>query len=98
MFMCMSLMEKRLQLLLDADRWERVSRAAEEGHRSAASVIREAIDVYFAQDEADARRAEAARRFLELVEASDMVVAADEDVAAALDADLDAYLDKKLAP
>jgi hypothetical protein len=93
----MSVMEKRLQLLLDARRWELVSREAEAGHRSAASVIREAIDVYFATDEEDQRRAEAARRFLKMTESSGDSPAADTDIAAALDDDLNAYLDKKLA-
>lgn len=67
----MSVMEKRLQLLLDAHRWELVSREAERTRRSVASVIRESIDVYFAEADADQRRAEAARRFLELVSTSD---------------------------
>lgn len=107
--MCMSVMEKRLQLLLDARRWELVSREAEAGHRSAASVIREAIDVYFATDEEDQRRAEAARRFLEMTaepvadepgrDPRQIKVEQDaEDVATALDQDLSDYLDKKLVP
>lgn len=104
----MSVMEKRLQLLLDARRWELVSREAEAGHRSAASVIREAIDVYFATEEQDARRAEAAGRFLAMTaEPADepgmgpAQIKSEqdaEDVAAALDQDLSDYLDKKLAP
>ena len=104
----MSVMEKRLQLLLDAHRWELVSRKAEVSHRSAASVIREAIDVYFASDGEDARRAAAARRFLEMTaEPAAAEPGMDprqirseqdaEDVAAALDQDLSDYLDKKLA-
>lgn len=63
----MSVMEKRLQLLLDQHRWELVSREAERTHRSVASVIREAIDVHFADQEAVQRRQEAMGRFLELV-------------------------------
>lgn len=94
----MSLMEKRLQLLLDSHRWELVSREAERTHRSVASVIRESIDVYFSVEEQDARRAEAARRFLEMTGSSEAVIAPGEDLAAALDEDLAAYLDKKLAP
>lgn len=91
----MSVMEKRLQLLLDAHRWELVSRRAAEGQRSAASVIREAIDTYFREDEADERRAAAARRFLELVAASD-----DEpglspaEIKAEQDAEDDAWYDR----
>lgn len=63
----MSLMEKRLQLLLDARRWELVSQAASDGHRSAASVIREAIDLYFGDADADDLRVAAAREFLDLM-------------------------------
>lgn len=59
-------MEKRLQLLLDAHRWDLVSQAAAAGQRSAASVIRDAIDVYFGDADADVIRAAAAREFLEL--------------------------------
>ena len=62
----MSVLEKRLQLLLDARRWELVSQAASEGQRSAASVIRAAIDVYFGDADADDLRAAAAREFLDL--------------------------------
>ncbi|MCA1783183.1 MAG: hypothetical protein ABR500_02520 [Dermatophilaceae bacterium] len=62
----MSVMEKRLQLLLDAHRWDLVSQAAAAGQRSAASVIREAIDVYFGDADADVLRAAAAREFLEM--------------------------------
>ena len=67
--MCMKVTEKRLQLLLDARRWELVSRAASEGRRSAASVIREAIDVYFGDADPDDLRAAAAREFLDLTAA-----------------------------
>ncbi|PZU44665.1 MAG: antitoxin [Arsenicicoccus sp.] len=43
----MSVMERRLQLLLDAERFARVSEEAERSGRSVAAVIREAIDVRF---------------------------------------------------
>ena len=105
----MAHMEKRLQLLLDARRWELVSREAETGQRSAASVIREAIDVYFAIEDQDARRAEAARRFLAMtaeppadepgMDPRQITAEQDaEDVAAALDRDLSDHLENKLAP
>ena len=97
----MSVMEKRLQLLLDARRWELVSREAERTHRSVASVIRESIDTHFATEAQDARRAEAARRFLAMTaEPADepgLAPETPENIAAALDDDLAAYLDKKLA-
>lgn len=62
----MSVMEKRLQLLLDQHRYELVSREAESSGRSVAAVIREAIDQRF--DDEQATRAAAARRFLECTE------------------------------
>lgn len=48
MLMCMCMkMDRRLQLLLDAARYERVAAEAERSGRSVAAVIREAIDVSF---------------------------------------------------
>jgi hypothetical protein len=41
----MSMYDRRLQLLLDQDRFERVSRAARKRKVSVATVIREAIDL-----------------------------------------------------
>ena len=41
--MCMSL-DRRLQLLLDEERYARIAGIAQREHRSVASVIREAID------------------------------------------------------
>lgn len=61
----MSLMERRLQLLLDEARYARVAGEAERSGRSVASVIREAIDFRFPDDD-DARRAAAAAAFLAL--------------------------------
>jgi len=57
----MSVMERRLQLLLDEERYSRVAREAQESGRSVAAVIREAIDFRF--DGAADQRA-AALRFL----------------------------------
>lgn len=91
----MSVMEKRLQLLLDARRWELISRKAEAGHRSAASVIREAIDVYFATDDEDQRRAEAARRFLTMTaEPADEPGMDPKQLKAEQDAEDDAWYDR----
>lgn len=59
-------MEKRLQLLLDQERYDLVAGEAQRSGRSVAAVIREAIDGHFADTDADARRAEAGRRFLEM--------------------------------
>lgn len=60
----MSVMERRLQLLLDADRYAKVAQEAERSGRSVAAVIREAIDLRFPED--DGPRADAARALLEL--------------------------------
>lgn len=58
----MSVMEKRLQILLDRDRYARVETEAARSGRSVAAVIREAIDFRFGDD--DERRRAAAARFL----------------------------------
>jgi hypothetical protein len=51
----MSVMERRLQLLLDQARYDLVEAEATRTGRSVAAVIREAIDYRF-QEDADARR------------------------------------------
>jgi hypothetical protein len=43
----MSVMERRLQLLLDQPRYDRVASAAKESGRSVAAVIRDAIDLAY---------------------------------------------------
>lgn len=60
----MSLMERRLQLLLDQERYDRVAAEAAASGRSVAAVIREAIDLRF--DDAPRVRFEAGRRLLEM--------------------------------
>lgn len=59
----MSPLERRLQLLLDRERFEKLEAEARRSHRSVAAVIREAIDLRFASD--DPVRAAAGRRLLE---------------------------------
>lgn len=61
----MSVMERRLQLLLDARRYELVSKEAQRSGRSVAAVIREAIDLRFTQDDTE-RRMRAARALLDM--------------------------------
>ena len=56
-------MERRLQLLLDQHRYALVEREAHSSGRSVAAVIREAIDLRFADD--DGARMAAASRLLE---------------------------------
>ncbi len=46
--MCM--LTRRLQILIDQERYERVERVAEQSHRSVAAAIREAIDLAYPPD------------------------------------------------
>lgn len=62
----MSVMERRLQLLLDQERYARVEAEARRSGRSVAAVIREAIDFRFDVDLRAEQRSAAARRLLEL--------------------------------
>jgi hypothetical protein len=59
----MSMLERRLQLLLDQERYDRVAAEAKESGRSVNAVIREAIDAHYPPG-ADARSA-AWERFLD---------------------------------
>lgn len=59
--MCM--LERRLQILLDEERYRRVASVAKRRGVSVASVIREAIDAFVPGS--DAKRLEAARRILD---------------------------------
>ncbi|AKT52661.1 antitoxin [Arsenicicoccus sp. oral taxon 190] len=59
----MSLLERRLQILLDQDRYDRVARAAEESGQSVGAAIRHAIDVAYPQ--VDVRAQEALRWLLD---------------------------------
>lgn len=60
----MSTMERRLQLLLDQERYDRVAAESARSGRSVAAVIREAIDMRF-PDLDDDRRRHAAQRLLD---------------------------------
>lgn len=51
----MSTMERRLQLLLDQDRYDLVAHEADRSGRSVAAVIREAIDFRFPRADPDDR-------------------------------------------
>jgi predicted RNA-binding Zn ribbon-like protein len=62
----MSVMERRLQLLLDQTRYDRVAAEAERSGRSVAAVIREAIDQRFPSG--DQARLDALGDFLALTE------------------------------
>ncbi|HKX67734.1 MAG TPA: ribbon-helix-helix protein, CopG family [Intrasporangium sp.] len=64
----MSLMERRLQVLLDQDRYAKVEAEARASGRSVAAVIRDAIDLLFDSRGEAARRMESARRLLDLAD------------------------------
>lgn len=83
-------MERRLQLLLDQERYDRVQREAERSGRSVAAVIREAIDLRFS-GAAEARQA-ALRNLLEMTERNDERGRGDSwpEIKAALERDLEA--------
>ena len=88
--MCMSGLERRLQILLDQERHSLVESEAARSGRSVAAVIREAIDLRFASDVAV--RANAAAAFLEAT--SDEGGPGEDwaEVKAAMEADLDRRL------
>jgi hypothetical protein len=56
----MSVLDRRLQLLIDADLWSRLEAEATRTHRSVAAVVREGIAMYF-DATGSTRRAAAAR-------------------------------------
>lgn len=68
--MRMSPLERRLQILLDEERYRRVAAEADASGRSVAAVIREAIDVRF-RDEGDAARIRSASELLKLTREPD---------------------------
>jgi len=80
-------MERRLQILLDQHRFSLVEREAKQSGRSIAAVIRMAIDEHF--DDEDARRRDAARRFLAFEHESQEPEDDWETIKAALEADMD---------
>lgn len=87
-------MERRLQLLLDADRYARVAGEAERSGRSVAAVIREAIDFRF-PDAGDTGRMQAAVDLLHLSRHPDDVPGEGPEELKAAYAD---HLDDKLSP
>lgn len=92
----MPLMEKRLQLLLDARRYDLVATEARESGRSVAAVIRQSIDEHFGSRAAALRRSEAAGRFLQLTaESAPQGGQPWEQIEKDLDDDLTSYVDHK---
>lgn len=61
----MSVLERRLQILIDRERFARLEAESRETGRSIGSIVRAAIDLHFDSASADAARAAAAHRLLE---------------------------------
>lgn len=85
-------MERRLQLLLDQARYERVETEAKRSGRSVAAVIREAIDLRF-DDGAELRKA-ALNRLLASTETAVGVEPEWTETKALMDAELAEKLDR----
>ena len=95
----MPVMDKRLQLLLDTERYELVSAEARRTGRSVAAVIRESIDEHFRDPTARIRRTEAARRFLDLTaEVEPGPGRSWQDIKREMDDDLTSYVEGKASP
>jgi hypothetical protein len=62
--MCMAHLTRRMQILLDEDRYRRLEEQAAHSGRSVASVIRDGIDLQLGTEVDARRRLEAGRRFL----------------------------------
>lgn len=60
----MSVLEKRLQVLLDEGRFAQLAHESASTGRSVGAIVRSAIDLHFATGEAAAARSAAARRLL----------------------------------
>ncbi|MCA0437195.1 MAG: hypothetical protein M9891_00545 [Austwickia sp.] len=89
--MCISLLERRLQILLDGARYERLAREAEATGHSVAAIVREAIDLRLPPD-LD-KRAEAGRRLLELADRTGQRPEPDwAEIKADIEADIEARL------
>jgi Ribbon-helix-helix protein, copG family len=62
--MCMAQLTRRTQILLDEERYRRLEERASETGRSVASLIRDAIDAQFEDDDQARRRREAGQALL----------------------------------
>lgn len=88
-------MGRRLQLLLDQERYDRVAAEAKESGRSVAAVIREAIDMRFAASHRE-RRAAAATRLVRAAERARARAEGQGESSSALDEAYASELDRKL--
>lgn len=91
----MSLMDRRVQLLLDQARYDRVAAEAERSGRSVAAVIREAIDLRWESTQ-EARRAAAAATVVRLAAQARARADSQGESAAELDEAYAKELDRKL--
>lgn len=64
----MSVLDRRLQVLLDQARFDRLEREARSTGRSVGAIVREAIDLHFADVGAGERRRRAAAALLAVVD------------------------------
>ncbi|NYE01742.1 putative DNA-binding protein [Kineosphaera limosa] len=95
----MSVMGRRLQLLLDQERYDRVAAEAQRSGRSVAAVIREAIDLRFESSHRERRAAAAANlvRLAALARARADDSSGPGEGSVALDEAYAAELERKLA-
>lgn len=84
-------MERRLQLLLDQTRYQRVADEAARSGRSVAAVIREAIDMRFPSGDGERRQ-----RLAELLDSSEAPVAPGESWET-IKAEMHHHLDEQLS-
>lgn len=85
----MSKLEKRLQILLDEDRFDRLSSESRVTGRTVGAIVRSSIDLHFASSTAVAERAAAARFLLDSTAEPQGSEPAWRESKAALEEDLD---------
>lgn len=90
--MCMSLLEKRLQVLLDEGRFARLQAESRDTGRTVGAIVRSAIDLHFSTAGASTARAAAARRLLDRADSPHEAEPSWASSKAALEADLDRKL------
>lgn len=76
----MSMLDRRLQVLIDEERWGRLTEEAERRHVTVSTVVREAIDLRYPPDAANRRAA-----LLAVLDADPMPVPDPDDLRQELD-------------
>ena len=89
----MSTLKRRLHLMIDQARYDKLAAEAERTHRSVADIVRSAIDLHFDDERAEVRaqerRAAAARFLLASADAGDGAGETWEEMLAIQEAELD---------